>query len=71
MIDGVSFHESLLLVALGVDSEGREHVLGLWEGATENAEVVKSLLEDLVRRGVDATKRYLFVLDGAKALASP
>ena len=70
MIDGVAFHETLLVVALGVDSEGRKHVLGLWEGATENTEIVKSLLEDLVRRGVDATKRYLFVLDGGKALAS-
>lgn len=70
MIDGVAFHETLLVVALGVDSEGRKHILGLWEGATENTEVVKSLLEDLVHRGVDTTKRYLFVLDGAKALAS-
>ncbi len=70
MIDGLVFHETLLVVALGVDSEGRKHVLGLWEGASENTEVVTSLLEDLVRRGVDATKRYLFVLDGAKALAS-
>lgn len=70
LIDGLTFRETLLVVALGVDSEGRKHVLGLWEGATENAEVVKSLLEDLVRRGVGTDKRYLFVLDGAKALHS-
>ena len=70
LIDGLTFQEALLVVALGVDSEGRKHVLGLWEGATENGEVVKSLLEDLVRRGVGTEKRYLFVLDGAKALHS-
>jgi transposase-like protein len=43
-------------------------VLGLREGATENAEVAKALLEDLAGRGVDAKWRRLFVIDGASAL---
>lgn len=67
-IDGVRVGEWLVLVALGVDSEGRKHVLGLREGATENAEVVRALLADLVERGVRPDRRRLFVIDGAKAL---
>ncbi len=34
----------------------------------ENTTVVKELLEDLVARGLDPERRYLFVIDGAKAL---
>lgn len=45
-----------------------KHVLGLREGATENATVVRELLEDLAQRGVDFTRVRLYVLDGAKAL---
>ncbi|MGH9691061.1 MAG: transposase [Candidatus Acidiferrales bacterium] len=44
------------------------HVLGLWQGVTENTTVVKELLEDLVARGLHPDRRYLFVIDGAKAL---
>lgn len=68
MIDGISFHDYLLVAALGVDSEGKKHILGLWDGATENSVVVKELLEDLVERGLNPERRYLFVIDGAKAL---
>jgi transposase-like protein len=68
MIDGIHFHEFTLIAALGVDSEGRKHVLGIWDGATENGSVVKSLLESLVERGLDSERRHLFVIDGSKAL---
>ena len=57
-----------MIVALGVDAEGRKWVLGVWAGATENAEVVKALLEDLLRRGLRADEGLLFVVDGSKAL---
>jgi putative transposase len=67
-IDGVRFGEHHVIVALGVDADGYKHVLGLREGATENAVVVKDLLTDLVARGVDPTRRRLFVIDGSKAL---
>jgi transposase-like protein len=56
------------VVALGIEISGRKHVLGLWQGATENTTVVKELLEDLVARGLNPDRRYLFVIDGAKAL---
>ena len=68
VIDGIEFHKYLLVVALGIDTSGRKHVLGLWPGATENAQVCKELLEDLVGRGMATDRKYLFVLDGSKAL---
>ena len=35
-----------VLAAVGVDSDGKKHVLGVREGASENAEVTSALLED-------------------------
>jgi putative transposase len=67
-IDGMRFGPYHVIAAVGVDTEGRKHVLGLREGASENAEVVKALLEELVERGVKPDRRRLFVIDGAKAL---
>ena len=69
-IDGIEFKGHLLVVALGLDKGGRKHVLGLWQGATENATVCVSLLEDMARRGLNIGKDYMFVLDGSKALRS-
>ena len=67
-IDGKVFKEHCILVALGVDSDGKKHVLGLREGATENARVVKAMLADLVDRGLSTDAPILFVIDGAKGL---
>lgn len=69
-IDGIEFKGQLLVVALGLDRSGKKHILGLWQGATENSTVCTRLLEDMVRRGLDTKKDYLFVLDGSKALRS-
>lgn len=69
-IDGIEFKAQHLVVALGLDKEGRKHMLGLWQGATENKTVCMNLLEDMARRGLDMTKEYLFVIDGSKALRS-
>jgi len=68
LIDAKYFPKQCIIVALGIDKEGRKHVLGLWEGATENATVVKGLLEDLVARGLETNRKMLVVLDGGKAL---
>lgn len=67
-IDGLQLGSYHVICAVGVDAEGHKHVLGLREGATENAVVAKSLLEDLVARGLDPKRRRLFVIDGSKAL---
>ncbi len=67
-IDGIVFGGHHVIVAIGVDSEGYKHVLGLRDGASENATVCTALLEDLVERGVKPDRRRLFVIDGSKAL---
>lgn len=59
----------MFLVALGIDIDGNKHVLGVREGATENATCCRELLTDLPERGLTTDKQTLFVLDGAKALA--
>lgn len=68
LIDGIEFGGQVMIVALGLDEAGHKHMLGLWQGATENATVVKALLEDLAVRGLSTERKYLFVLDGSKAL---
>jgi len=67
-IDGMVFGDHVMIGAVGVDTEGNKHVLAIREGATENATVVKELLEDLVARGVKPEQKRLFVIDGSKAL---
>jgi putative transposase len=57
MIDGIHFGGQVLVVALGIAEGGEKHVLGVWQGATENTTVVKGLLEDLVDRGLDDRQR--------------
>jgi putative transposase len=69
-LDGLIFGEHHALCAVGVDAQGHKHVLGLASGASKNAASATSPLEDLVERGVDPKRRYLFVIDGSKALRS-
>ncbi|MGH3182430.1 MAG: IS256 family transposase [Streptosporangiaceae bacterium] len=69
-IDGIVFGEHHLIGAVGVDAAGRKHVLGVQDGATENAAAVKDLLENLISRGLNPAPPRLFVIDGAKALRS-
>jgi transposase-like protein len=70
MIDGIHLGDHLVLIALGIDFEGKKQVLGLREGDTENGQVVRSLLRDLLDRGLEQERARLFVIDGAKALTS-
>ena len=70
MIDGINLGDHVVLIALGIDFEGKKQVLGLREGNTENSRVAKALLQDLVERGLDPDRARLFVIDGAKALTS-
>lgn len=67
-IDGMVFGDQHVIAAVGVDAEGHKHVLGIQQGATENAAAVEDLLEQLVARGVKPDAKRLFVIDGAKAL---
>ncbi len=67
-IDGMVFGDQHVIGAVGVDRQGCKHVLGIQQGATENAAAVEDLLQQLVARGVKPDAKRLFVIDGAKAL---
>jgi transposase-like protein len=67
-LDGIRLGEHHVLGAVGVDSAGNKHVLGLRLGSSENTTTVSELLKDLVDKGVKPGRRRLFVIDGAKAL---
>jgi transposase-like protein len=68
LIDGTPFKDRQMIVALGIGCDGQKTVLGLREGATENATVVHALLSDLMGRGLDSSLPRLYILDGGKAL---
>ena len=67
-IDGIQFGDCHVIVALGVDSGGFKHILGLREGSSENSRVATDLLNDIVERGIKPDRLRLFVIDGSKAL---
>jgi len=69
MLDGVHVAEHVLLVAVGIDEQGHKHVLGMREGASENAVSRRELLCDLRERGMQTELSLLVVLDGSKALS--
>lgn len=68
MLDGIELKGRCCVVALGIDTDGVKHPLGLWDGSTENAAVARELLTNLVARGLDLEQGVLCVIDGAKAL---
>jgi putative transposase len=68
MLDGLQIADRTHVVALGISTEGVKIPLGLWEGSTENATLARTLLADLVDRGLDPEQAILFVIDGGKAL---
>ena len=68
LIDGKPIKGECVVLALGVDFNGKKHVLGLVQGGTENSTVVRHLLDDLIERGLDPKQKMLLVLDGSKAL---
>ena len=70
LIDATPFEGQQMVVALGIGEDGKKTILGIRQGATENATVVGELLGDLLERGLDFTQPRLYVLDGGKALTA-
>lgn len=68
MIDGIVFSDHVVLVALGIDVDGKKHVLGMHEGATENSSACTALISNLRDRGMPTDRSILVVIDGGKAL---
>jgi transposase-like protein len=70
LIDATPFAGQQMVAALGISQDGRKTILGIRQGATENATVVGELLGELVNRGLDFSQPRLYVLDGGKALSA-
>jgi putative transposase len=70
LIDATPFESQQMVAALGIGQDGRKTILGLRQGATENATVVGELLGELAERGLDFSATRLYILDGAKALSA-
>jgi putative transposase len=68
LIDATPFEGQQMIVALGIGQDGRKTILGIRQGASENATVVGELPGDLMNRGLDFSTPRLYVLDGGKAL---
>jgi len=70
-IEGLHLREDRLMIgAVGIDTDGRTHPLGVIEGATETAATVQALIDTLIERGLDPAGTGLFIVEGAKALGT-
>jgi transposase-like protein len=69
MLDGMQLGKITIVAAMGIRMDGRKQILGLIEGGSENNQVVKALLSDLLMRGLDPSESRLYIIDGSKALA--
>ena len=68
LLDGKSFADEQIIIALGVTLDGRKIPLGFVQAATENERVCRRFLADLVDRGLQYEAGLLVVIDGAKGL---
>ena len=67
-LDGKSFADEEIIIALGVTLDGQKIPLGFVQAATENERVCRRFLSDLVDRGLQYEAGLLVVMDGAKGL---
>ena len=67
-LDGYHIGSTVFIVGLLIDTEGKKHALGFWEGATENHEICLELFNNLEDRGLSLTSQILFVIDGGKGV---
>jgi transposase-like protein len=69
-LDGKSFAEDEMVIALGVTMDGSKHILGFVQTDTENTKVITQFLRSLLDRGLDVSEGILAVVDGSKGLIS-
>ena len=67
-LDGKTFGDDAMVIALGVTLQGQKVVLGFVQTATENERVCSQFLRRLVDRGLNVEAGVLCVIDGAKGL---
>lgn len=68
VLDGKTFADDSMVLALGVTRQGEKKILGFVQTATENEPVCAAFLRDLVTRGLRTDQGLLCVIDGAKGL---
>jgi transposase-like protein len=68
LLDGKTFAEDEMVIALGVTLHGQKVVLGFVQTATENTRVCAAFLRELVTRGLRYEQGLLVVIDGSKGL---
>ena len=68
VLDGKTFAEATMVVALGITISGEKRFLGFVETDTENEQVLTPFLRSLLERGVDISQGLLVVVDGGKGL---
>lgn len=69
-LDGKTFAEDTMVLALGITQAGDKRILGFVETGTENERVLSQFLRSLVDRGLDVSRGILMIVDGAKGLRS-
>lgn len=67
-VDGKSFAEDSMVMAIGVDLGGKKIPLGFCQTSTENARAIVQLFESLKSRGLQVTEGLLVVIDGGKGI---
>ncbi len=67
-LDGKTFADMTMVVAVGITLTGEKHVLGFVETGTENEQVLTPFLQSLCDRGLDISQGLLVIIDGGKGL---
>jgi putative transposase len=68
IIDGKTFKDDEMIIALGVTIQGKKVILGFIEAGTENASVCKDFLNSLLDRGLNIEEGVLCIMDGSKGI---
>ena len=67
-VDGKSFADDQMVIALGVTMDGRKICLGFIQTVTENKKALTEFFRTLIGRGLRVDKGLLLIMDGAKGL---
>lgn len=67
-LDGKTFAEMTMVLAVGIALTGEKHILGFVETGTENEAVLTPFLQSLCDRGLEVSKGLLVIIDGGKGL---
>jgi putative transposase len=67
-IDGKTFAEDTMVIALGVTKGGEKRPLGFVQTETENERAMADFLRELLDRGLEISEGILVVIDGSKGL---